>query len=280
MQRVPQNARTPQEARVPRAPQEGCAARTPRILIFSGTTEGCALAEALAQRKRSDITVCSATEYGSTLVPKAPCVHALSGRLDQKRMEDLLDQGAFDCVVDATHPYATEVTANIARAAANTATPRLRLLRESEPKGPWTCVPSAQDAAHELARRSGNILLTTGSKDLATYVHALPDFSERLFVRVLPLEDSISCARGLGVPLEHIIAMKGPFSRALNAALISEFDIQTLVTKASGATGGFWEKEAAAREAHIELLVIQRPAEEGGASFDEVLRRLIDHLEA
>ena len=71
--------------------------------------------------------------------------------------------------------------------------------------------------------------------------------------------------------------MQGPFSRELNVALLREFGIGVLVTKASGVAGGFWEKVEAARECGVELVVIHRPVnEEEGCSLEQVEQMLVD----
>ena len=60
----------------------------------------------------------------------------------------------------------------------------------------------------------------------------------------------------------------------MNEALIEEFGIDVVVTKASGTAGGFWEKVEAARACGIELVVIHRPLEEDGLTVDELKREL------
>ena len=69
--------------------------------------------------------------------------------------------------------------------------------------------------------------------------------------------------------------MQGPFSQALNEALIDEFDIKCMVTKASGSAGGFMEKVAAAQSRGIDLIVIDRPVTEEGLSLEEVKEELV-----
>ena len=245
------------------------------LLLFGGTTEGRELATELAGREDCEVWVCSATEYGSALLPESPQVHALTGRLDSGAMVELMASRPFACVVDATHPFAVEVTANIAAAAQEAGIPYLRLAREdltvSDPSVKLTVSRSAEEAALLLQDMPGKVLLTTGSKDLPVYAAALPDYQERLYVRILPLESSLAATRELDIPPSHVIAMQGPFSQAFNAALIRELGISVMVTKASGATGGVQEKIDAARAEGIDLIVIQRPQEPGSLSPAELL---------
>ncbi len=248
--------------------------RKPRVLVFGGTTEGLELARWLGSRGTCDVVVSSLTKYGGSLVEDLPNVESLTGRMLPEDMESLMRERAFTCVVDATHPYATGVTASIARVAGGCGVPVVRVLREGEPEGPWESVDGADAAAHLVAESAGNVLLTTGSNDLPTYVSAMDDYRERLYARILPIASSVAAADELGIPLDHVIAMKGPFSKELNKALIREFDIQTLVTKASGAAGGFWEKIEAAQECGIGLVVIHRPLDEEGFDIDQAKRVL------
>lgn len=243
----------------------------PRVLLFGGTTEGRRIAEWLGTRNSCEVVVSSLTDYGASLVENLPNVVALSGRLVPEDMRELMASGGFTCVIDATHPYAVGVSASIAESAEACGLKRYRVLREGEdPEGSWTEVDSAHDAARYLAQGTGKVLLTTGSRDLPLYVQEVPDFDERLYARILPVASSVAAATDLGIPANHIIAMKGPFSKELNCALIREFSIDVLVTKASGTTGGFWEKVDAARECGIELVVIRRPLAEEGLSVEEL----------
>ena len=242
----------------------------PRILLFGGTVEGRLIAEWLSARNSCDVVASSLTDYGASLIGELPNVTSLAGRMLPDDMRGLMENGAFTCVIDATHPYAVGVSASIAQSAAVCGLPRYRVLREGEPEGPWIGVDSADEAAELVATRPGNVLLTTGSKDLARYVRAMPDFAERLYVRILPVAASLAAADELGIPTDHIVAMQGPFSKEMNRALIHEFGIQTMVTKASGTAGGFWEKADAARECGIGLIVIHRPTEEEGMSVQDL----------
>ena len=242
----------------------------PRVLVFGGTTEGREIAEWLSARGGCEVFISSLTEFGSSLVQGLDGVTALTGRLLPDDIEGLLRDRSFSFVVDATHPYAAGVSTSIANAAVACSVPLFRVLREEEPQGPWNGVDSPEEAARYVAARPGNVLLTTGSKDLPVYAAAIPDFCERVFARILPVASSLEAASGLGLAVDHIIAMKGPFSKELNCALIRDLNIGILVTKASGAAGGFWEKVGAAEECGIELVVIHRPLKEEGLSMEQL----------
>ena len=242
----------------------------PEVLVFGGTAEGRMATEWLGRAGKSRVYASTVTEYGRELVDGIPHVELLTGAMTPDQMTRLMDAHSFACVVDATHPYATSVSEHVAQCASDHGLEVLRVLREGEPLGPWTVVADAQEAARLVAGMEGRVLLTTGSKDLPTYVAAMPDFRDRLFARVLPLQSSIEQTGELGFPASNVVAMQGPFSKDFNIALMRELDIDVMVTKASGKTGGFWEKVEAAQELGVRVVVIHRPVEEQGLSMDEL----------
>ena len=183
-------------------------------------------------------------------------------------MATLLGDAAL--CIDATHPYAVEATKNIKAAAEKAGVGYLRLLRPASPL-PENCLvfESAKQAAEALAAKEGNLLLATGAKELAQFA-AIPP--ERLYPRVLPTLESIAACEAANIPHRNIIAMQGPFSFALNQAMMEQFHIRWLITKDGGAAGGFDEKAAAASAAGAQLVVIRRPPEQGKTA-SEVLKR-------
>ena len=244
-----------------------------KICIFGGTTEGRKLAEFLSGQP-CDVMVCVATDYGQTLLPEAEHVSVSARRLPVGEIVSLLTEHRFDLVIDATHPYAQSITKSIARACRETETLRWRLLRSASGVSPeHTYVETVSDAAAFLSETEGNILLTTGSKELAGFSQ-LPGFSERVWARVLPLQSSLDACAQAGLPASHIFAMQGPFSEAMNAAMLRTIGAQYLVTKDGGAPGGFEEKEAAAKSAGARLVVIGRPPEEEGLSLSKTISAL------
>ena len=244
-----------------------------KICIFGGTTEGRKLAEFLSGQP-CDVTVCVATDYGQTLLPEAEHVSVSARRLPVGEIVSLLTEHRFDLVIDATHPYAQSITKSIASACRETGTLRWRLLRSaSGVSSEHTYVETVSDAVAFLAGTEGNILLTTGSKELAKFSQ-LPGFSERVWARVLPLQSSLDACAQAGLPASHIFAMQGPFSEAMNAAMLRTIGAQYLVTKDGGAPGGFEEKESAAKSAGARLVVIGRPPEEEGLSLSKTISAL------
>lgn len=235
-----------------------------KIVIFGGTTEGRELSGLLAGRG-AEIVVSVATDYGREEQGVQDGVTVVAGRRGRAEMSALL-YGAALCV-DATHPYATEATRTIRDACRDTRTPYRRLSREaSVVDADAVTVPDAAGAAAYLCGTAGNVLLTTGAKELRPYAVLDPS---RLYARVLPTHEGLSACEAAGIPRRNVIAMRGPFSRELNEALIRQYQIAYLVTKDGGRVGGFPEKADAARNTGAVLVVIRRP-EDGGGNFAEI----------
>ncbi|MCD7955570.1 MAG: precorrin-6Y C5,15-methyltransferase (decarboxylating) subunit CbiT [Lachnospiraceae bacterium] len=253
------------------------------------------------------------------------------GRMDEEQIREFLRNASYVLVVDATHPYAVEVSKNICEACQKEQVPYIRYLREDSAAGvdmaethiPGTrmaaltavhdggtpsdnsalcetgladglptqrenrkmavedrsfddCAPvyvdSAQEAAQYLEKRQGRIFLTTGSKELHVFTETISDIT-RLFVRVLPSAEVIASCRSLGLEGKQICAMQGPFSLDMNTAMLRQTGCTYLVTKETGASGGFPEKIEAARACHAVAVVIGRPRETG-CGWKEVKARL------
>lgn len=245
-----------------------------RILVFAGTTEGRELCEFLLSRG-AGVTACVVSGYGRELLPSGTDIR--EGRLELSAMEMLMAEG-FDAVVDATHPHAAQVTGHIRRAAETIGLVYYRLLRPSQETEGCRVVSSEKEAAALLRETSGPIMTATGSKNLPAFT-AIADYPERVYPRVLPTAEAVSACLGLGFRQSHIIAMQGPFSRAMNEAVLEQFGIRYLVTKESGREGGFAEKLAAARSQGTELIVIRRPLGEAGYTLEELKKILQKGLE-
>lgn len=251
-----------------------------QILIFAGTTEGRVLAERLCSLQMP-CTVCVATQYGGQVMGERPGLTVRTGRMGPEEMRRFIREGDYAAVVDATHPYATLVSKYIRGSIQGLSMPYLRLKRDTDMAGIIEEKPdrllyfdSHEACAAYLAGTKGNILLTTGSRELAVYAGTIS--KSRLFVRVIPSTESLQACNACEIIGRQIIAMQGPFSSEMNRALIAQFHIRYLVTKESGTTGGFAEKIEAARAAGIPVLVIGNPEQSEGVSMEEAVNRLLE----
>ena len=239
------------------------------ICIFAGTSEGRRLIERLTGRG-ARLTACVATDYGEALLGGLEDVRVLAGRLDEAQMEALFAEEAFDLVVDATHPYAERATKNIAAACRAAGVEYMRLARESSAdEADGVFVPDVAACVAYLKTTEGNILLTTGSKELPAFC-ADEALRSRVYARVLPMPNSLQICADCGVAPDHIIAMQGPFTEALNLSMLNAIGAKLLVTKDTGSAGGYEAKINAALRAGARAVIIGRPAQREGRSLDEI----------
>ena len=247
-----------------------------KVLIFGGTSEGRLISQRLSDNK-IPCDVCVATEYGREVLTSDDYVNVISGRLSQEEMQKLYQTTSYSVVIDATHPYASEVSENIKKslAAHNASTEglKIKLLRfERDTKSKFadeslTFFENAEECAAQLAAEikntDKNLLLTTGSKELAVFCKD-ENLRSRIIARVIPSIESLEICQKNGLEGRQIIAMQGPFSRQTNLAQIADNRVGILVTKESGSAGGFDEKIEAALEAGIKCFVIKKPEGAGG----------------
>ena len=248
----------------------------PVIWLIGGTSEGRALIKALANFD-VELFVSVATDYGAELIEKQENLTILAERMDLEKMRAFLQEHKPACVIDATHPYATIVTATVQKACALESTKYLRLLRPVGEAGDYIITKDFSEAVELLNNLEGNIFLTTGSKNLKDFT-GVENYKERIALRVLPMESSLQSALELGYKPANIVCMQGPFSKELNVATLKKFNSKFMVTKDSGEVGGFLEKVAAAQEAGAKLIVIGRITEEQGESYEEILKYLRDNF--
>jgi precorrin-6A/cobalt-precorrin-6A reductase len=227
------------------------------ILLLGGTTETQTLALGLAH---AGYRVLVST---ATTIPfhagDHPAITMRSGRLDMQGMISLIRDTGINLIIDAVHPYASQAR-SIARSSADTAgIPCLTYLRPGNTVKYEDIDYTAThgEAAFQAFSFQKPVLLTIGVKNLAPYVaHAggIP-----LFVRVLPVYESMETCRSEGIPGDRIIASRGPFTVKDNRSLIQRFSIGVLVTKDSGIEGGVPQKIEAARLEGCHIIMVKRP---------------------
>ena len=237
------------------------------VILFGGTTEGRVLAEFLSEHDISSV-VCVATEYASTLLHLKPCVNVMTGRLDESAIEQLIKLEGAKLVVDATHPYADIVTKNVKEACDAEGCRFLRIKREPVNREGLLYFNSLEDSVRWLAQTTGVIFSSIGTKG-AKELTQLPDYKERVILRILPYPKGITDMTELGYPMKHLYCMQGPFSQQFNEAQFRETGAKILLTKEAGAAGGFAEKADAALALGMQVAVIRRPEDFDGVSVDD-----------
>ena len=251
------------------------------VLIFGGTSEGRRLSDLLSVAGHG-VTLSVATGYGRDMasgnegfaesaIAVMPSPVILAERLGREEIIGLLQKSAFDCVIDATHPYAVLATQYINDACRIAGIKYVRIKRpDSLEASGAVYVPDAAAAAKILNESDEMVLLTIGSKELEVFTH-VANYVKRIFIRILPIRDSLEKALDLGFRCSNIICMQGPFDTEMNAATLKMTGAGVLVTKDSGDIGGFEAKVSAASSLGCKVIVISRPTEDGGCSVSELL---------
>ncbi len=236
-----------------------------KIVVFAGTSEGKAVSSLLAEYGH-ELFVTVATEYGRCVFEESLTeqnIHLLEGRLSTDQMKNLIAD--CDLAVDATHPYAVEVSKNIVTACEESGRSYLRIMRQNQDSESFEDVilwaANQEEAINLMNETNGRVLLTTGSKDLPLYT-AVKNFKERLFPRILPDMVSLQIAMDTEYKKKNIICMQGPFTHEVNASMLEMIGAEFLLTKETGATGGYYEKLSACRTVGAKAIVIRRPLEE------------------
>ncbi|WP_118987121.1 cobalt-precorrin-6A reductase [Photorhabdus sp. CRCIA-P01] len=258
----------------------------PAIHVFGGTSDARLICQALdAAGARYRLSV--ATDAGKQLAGDIQG-DVVVGRMDTEAMVDYFDRHQVGWVIDASHPYADALSHNVITACRRLS---LRLTRYQRPSEidllshPLLHKVNSTEAACDVARTLGQrILLTTGSKQLALYQRLLP--GKTLLVRVLPTAEVLIQCEALGLGVDHIIALRGPFTAEFNHAVYEFCHPDVVITKESGAEGGYQQKVAPCLALNIPCIVVCRPTQtlqgdegEQISSLDEFVQHLANWQE-
>ena len=247
-----------------------------KVIIFGGTTEGRKLAETLEEAEIFCV-YCVATEYGKEPVKESSYIKIHSGRLDAEGMVNLFEQEKPDVIVDATHPFAEIVKKEIENSLFKYQNvPFFRLARDEEQIDYSNCTffDSVEECAKALKSSTGNIFLTTGSKELPVFCED-EGLRDRIIARIIPNDESLDICKQQGLKGNQIIAMQGPFSKGMNVACLKEFNASICVLKESGKSSGEANRIEAANACGIKSYVIRRPKETANArSFFQVVEEI------
>ena len=248
------------------------------IFVFSGTSEGRRISKQLADAG-ADVHVRVATEYGAEVMGYDENIDVKVGSCGgAEGIANVIRENGYDIVIDATHPYALNITEHIKQACEVTGAFYIRLKRSDSDTDSDRIVKvsTVQEAVDYLKDKEGNILASTGSKDIALYTQ-IPDYKERVTARVLSTMESVQKCAEYGFSGKNLICAQGPFSEETNYATLKQIDAKYIVTKDSGTAGGYEDKVRAAMRAGATVVLIERPKEEGH-TYDEVVSILEQRL--
>jgi precorrin-6A/cobalt-precorrin-6A reductase len=235
-----------------------------RLLILGGTGEATELADRLSPFSDLEVILSFA---GRTQHPVSPSgrihVGGFGGAIG---LATYLKEQQIDLLIDATHPFAAQISWNAAHAAGAVGTPRLILDRPAWSKTSadfWIEVNSIEAAALALPTAAQRVFLSIGRTQLSAFVELEGIWF--LMRSVEPPEPTI--------PLPHgqVILDRGPFSLAHEKQLLQQYQIDAIVSKNSGGDATY-SKIIAARELRIPVVMVQRPALPAGEQVADVAR--------
>ena len=232
----------------------------PKVWLIGGTSESATIAQALADYSLP-LLITVTTASAQALYSKGEVV---IGRLDLASMQSFCQSNHVATIIDASHPYATEVSRQAIAISRTLDIPYLRYERANYLE---TICPEKDSSITELD--SFDLLLTgdylTKQRVLLTVgCQVLPRFQpwhrkSTLFARILPKTASLATALAAGFTSDHLIAIRPPINPPLEKALWQQWGISLVVTKASGKAGGENVKRQVAKELGIPLIVVARP---------------------
>ncbi len=232
-----------------------------KLLILGGTGDAHQLATATQQI--SGLTVISSLA-GRTQQPVLPNSQVRVGGFGgEQGLIDYLRDHQIDLVIDATHPFARQISVNAAAAVAVLGLPFLVLERSAwlpKPHDHWLEVADHQSAAELLPSLGQRIFLTIGRQELGFYAH---------------LQDLWFLMRSIDppdlpiIPPGEMLLAKGPFDLKAELELLQKYQIQAIVSKNSGGQATY-AKILAARELGLPVVMLQRPKTPAGERVDNI----------
>lgn len=232
-----------------------------RVLVLGGSSQASELAALLAGRQDVDATLSFAGRTKSPL--SAPIPVRIGGFGGAEGLTDYLKTRRIDVLVDATHPFAEQISRNAASAAARANVPRVVLSRppwRREPGDRWIEVGDMAAAAKALPHDARRVFLTVGRLQIAAF-----ETAPRHFYLIRSI-DALDPAPNL--PLHRVILGRGPFTLEDEERLLREEAIDMIVTKNSGGAATYAKVEAA-RLLGLTIVMVERPRPEGADTLHD-----------
>ena len=235
-----------------------------RIWLIGGTSESAILANAIA-RSHLNCTISVATETALSLYPQTPLLRVKVGRMNNTQIAQFIQQEKIVAILDATHPYAVQISREAIALSSKHNIPYLRYERPNLEPTEKTPFPNSQIILLEsfpqlLASnylQGHRVFLTVGYQPLPLFQSWQENAT--LFARILPSTVALQTALAAGFTPDRLIALRPPIPANLEKELWHHWQISLVVTKASGQPGGEQIKRTLAAELGISLIVISRP---------------------
>ena len=235
-----------------------------KIFLLGGTKDSTNIIEFIKKNYDAYILTTTTTEYGAKLARESGSDDTIARPLLKDEITEIITEGKFDVLIDATHPFAEHITQTSATIAKELEMPYIRFERpttnlEGIDTSRIHYVNSFVEAGKLIANEfgEGNVLHFAGANTMGDVLKYVP--TERFYPRILKVASSIEKCEELGVDPSHIIPMKGAATTDENIELIERYDACVMITKESGEIGGVIDKIDAANKKDISVIMIQRP---------------------
>ena len=252
-----------------------------RVLLLAGTGEGPHLVKELCRRNWR-VSVSVVTSGAAKAYAGLPLQRISTGALQGVGgiTAAVRQQGPFRWVVDATHPFASEISHDLVMACGDLGQPLLRYERRLEPLGGGSLVADAKALAAQPLQGQ-RLLLAIGGRHLPAMAAAVRRAGAIPYGRALPSPDGLRSALRAGLPLDHLAVVRplqGEEPGVIERALCRRWGIGVVLCRQSGGvTEQFWHQLT--RELGLSLLLLRRPAPPDGMACVEDVSTLLERLE-
>ncbi len=236
-----------------------------RILILGGTSDANKIGSRLKLFNGLEVIITTNSKHGKELA-KNHCHKVVCREESSETLEEIIVSNNIDIIIDATHPFATNISKKGMELSEKLNIPYIRYERPTRTYKGCIYVDNFKDAClTALKLTDKNIMYCGGIKNLENVVDIVG--RDRVICRVLP----ISVVRALKyLPSKNIIGMEGVFSKDLNKYLLMEYNCGVLITKDSGDSGGLEGKIFGALECGAVPIVVKRPKLNYNVVFDNI----------
>jgi precorrin-6A/cobalt-precorrin-6A reductase len=235
------------------------------ILVFSGTRTGNKLIHRLLENGHKVLASYSSGIGKDSFNDRRSLAADLiinNSKLDNNQMLRLIRKHNIECIIDVTHPFAVNVSRNAIAAADKENLKYIRFERRKiteQESNNISYVDSFKEAKEFLENLEGNILFTTGIKNIEIFKDMIKDPEKTVYIKILPTPESLETCYAAGANVKQIIAYYGNWKAGMIKSFIREKSINIIVTKQSGVSGGELEKIRSIKGLACKLLIIRRP---------------------
>lgn len=223
-----------------------------RVLILGGTSDGSRLAAMISQREELEGVELLTSLAGRTQNPNLGTNQIrIGGFGGVAGLVDYINSMSIDIIIDATHPFATQISNNGLRAAKIANIPHLMVVRpgwERQPEDNWIEVESLDIAVQAIAKIGQRVFLTIGRQEIGKFAEI--EHIWFLMRMIDPPNDG-------KIPRGEILLERGPFTLESDRQLMINYRIDHLISKNSGGNATY-SKIIAARELGIPVVMVRR----------------------